>query len=132
MQLGPETIDVGRPQAIHPFRMLSLVVAAFSRQSAAITRLEARFLFRIFAYGFHGLSFALLVWEFWFRNRVGVCELRMGWVCPLFRHRKYSVPADSKLLENSLFSPIFYRWIRGWCSWRCVSVLTDEGMVTVF
>jgi len=44
-------------------------------------------------------------------NRVGVCELRMGWVCPLFRHRKYKVPADSKLLENSLFSPIFYRWI---------------------
>ena len=41
----------------------------------------------------------------------GVCELRMGWVRPLFRHRKYRVPADSKLLENSLFSPIFYRWI---------------------
>jgi len=66
VQVGPETIDVGRPQAIHPFRMLSLVVAAFSRQRAAITRLEVRFLFRIFAYGFHGLSFALLVWEFWF------------------------------------------------------------------
>ena len=41
----------------------------------------------------------------------GVCELRMGWVRPLFRHRKYRVPADSKLLENSRFSPIFYRWI---------------------
>jgi hypothetical protein len=35
----------------------------------------------------------------------------MGWVRPLFRHRKYRVPADSKLLENSRFSPIFYRWI---------------------
>jgi len=35
----------------------------------------------------------------------------MGWVRPLFRHRKYKAPADSKLLENSLFSPIFYRWI---------------------
>ena len=60
---------------------------------------------------FTGLSFALLVWEFWFRNRVEVCELRMGWVRPLFRHRNTRVPADSKLLENSLFSPIFYRWI---------------------
>jgi len=65
VQVGPETIDVGSPQAIHPFRMLSLVVAAFFRR-AAITRLEVRCLFRIFAYGFHGLSFALLVWEFWF------------------------------------------------------------------
>ena len=62
----------------------------------------------------------------------GVCELRMGWVRPLFRHRKYKVPADSKLFENSRFSPIFYRWIAVWCSWRCVSALTDEGMVTVF
>ena len=41
----------------------------------------------------------------------GVCELRMGWVRPLFRHRKYKAPADSKLLETLLFSPIFYRWI---------------------
>jgi hypothetical protein len=56
----------------------------------------------------------------------------MGWVRPLFRHRKYKVPADSKLLENSLFSPIFLPLDRGWCSWKCVSVLTDEGMVTAF
>jgi len=60
---------------------------------------------------FTGLSFALLVWEFWFRNRVEVCELRMGWVRPLFRHRNTRVPADSKLLENSLFARFFYRWI---------------------
>ena len=67
VQVGPETIDVGRPQAVHPFRSFSLpVVAALSRRRAAITRLEVRCLFRIFAYGFHGLSFALLVWEFWF------------------------------------------------------------------
>lgn len=62
----------------------------------------------------------------------GVCELRMGWVRPLFRHRKYKVPADSKLFENSLFSPIFYRWIAVGAPGRCVSALTDEGMVTVF
>src|SRR6185369_1143581 len=95
-------------RAIHPFRMLSLlVVAAFSRHPAAITRFGGRCLFRIFAYGFHGLSFALLVWVFWFRNRVGVCELRMGWVRPVFRHRKYKAPADSKLFENSLFARFF-------------------------
>ena len=64
VQLGPETIDVGRPQAFHPFRMFSLpVVAAFSRGRATISRLEVRCLFRIFAYGFHRLLFALLVWE---------------------------------------------------------------------
>jgi hypothetical protein len=56
----------------------------------------------------------------------------MGWVCPLFRHRKYKVPADSKLLENSLFSPIFLPLDRGGAPGRCVSVLTDEGMVTAF
>jgi len=39
---------------------------ALSRLRATTTRLEVRCLFRIFAYGFHGLSFALLVWEFWF------------------------------------------------------------------
>jgi hypothetical protein len=56
----------------------------------------------------------------------------MGWVRPLFRHRKYRVPADSKLLENSLFSPNFYRWIAVGAPGRCVSAMTDEGMVTVF
>ena len=67
VQVGPETIDVGSPQAIHPFRLLSLpFIAAFSRLRAISTRLEVRCLFRIFAYGFHRLSFALLVWEFWF------------------------------------------------------------------
>jgi len=66
VQLGPETIDVGRPQAFHPFRILYPVVAALSRERATFARLEVRCLFRIFAYGFHGLSFALLVWEFWF------------------------------------------------------------------
>jgi len=112
VQVGPETIDVGRPQAVHPFRSFSLpVVAALSRRRAAITRLEVRCLFRIFAYGFHGLSFALLVWEFVFWKSGGGCELRMGWVRPLFRHRKYRVPARHQLFENSLFSPIFYRWI---------------------
>jgi hypothetical protein len=57
-----------------------------------------------------------------------------GWVgcVRYFGIEKYSVPADSKLLENSLFSPIFLPLDRGWCSWRCVSVLTDEGMVSVF
>jgi hypothetical protein len=48
-------------------------VAALSRRRAAITRLEVRCLFRIFAYGFHRLSFALLVWEFVFLGiQVGV------------------------------------------------------------
>jgi hypothetical protein len=36
------------------------------RQRATFARLEVRCLFRIFAYGFHRLSFALLVWEFVF------------------------------------------------------------------
>jgi hypothetical protein len=73
MQLGPETIDVRRPQALDPFRLLSPFVAALSRQRATITRLEGRCLFRIFAYGFHRLSFALLVWEFVFLGiQVGV------------------------------------------------------------
>ena len=62
----------------------------------------------------------------------GVCELRMGWVRPLFRHRKYKAPADSKLFENLLFSPIFYRWIAVGAPGRCVSAMTDEGMVTAF
>ena len=66
VQLGPETIDVGRPQALDPFRILHPVVAALSRERATFARLEVRCLFRIFAYGFHGLSFALLVWEFVF------------------------------------------------------------------
>jgi hypothetical protein len=72
VQLGPETIDVGRPQAFHPFRLFSAVVAALSRGRATICRLEVRCLFRIFAYGFHRLLFALLVWEFCYENRVGV------------------------------------------------------------
>ena len=39
--------------------------------------------------------------------------MSFGWVgcVRYFGIRKYKVPADSKLLENSLFSPIFYRWI---------------------
>jgi len=49
VQLGPETIDVRRSQALDPFRILSPVVAALSRQRATITRLEVRCLFRIFA-----------------------------------------------------------------------------------
>jgi len=35
----------------------------------------------------------------------------MGWVRPLFRHRKYRLPADSKLFEKFSLCPIFYRWI---------------------
>ena len=66
VKLGPETIDVRRSQALHPSRILSALVAARIRQRATITALEVRFLFRIFAYGFHRLSFALLVWEFVF------------------------------------------------------------------
>ena len=36
-----------------------------------------------------------------------------GWVgcVRYFGIRKYKVPADSKLLENSLFARFFYRWI---------------------
>src|SRR6185369_724908 len=49
VQLSPETIDVGRPQALDPLRILSAFVAALSRQRAPITRLEVRCLFRIFA-----------------------------------------------------------------------------------
>jgi len=45
----------------------------------------------------------------------------MGWVRPLFRHRKSQVPADSKLLEKFSFVPDFLPLDRGWCSWRCVS-----------
>jgi hypothetical protein len=41
----------------------------------------------------------------------------MGWVRPLFRHRKYKVPADSKLLKIR-FLPDFLPLDRGWCSWK--------------
>jgi hypothetical protein len=66
VQLGPETIDVRRLQAFYPLRILYPVVAALSRERATFAWLEVHCLFRIFAYGFHGLSFALLVWEFVF------------------------------------------------------------------
>ena len=64
----------------------------------------------------------------------GVCELRMGWVRPLFRHRKYRVPADSKLFENSLFARFFTAGSRLVLLEMCqfaLWLLTDEGMVTV-
>ena len=110
------------------------VVAALSRQRATITRLEVRCFFRIFAYGFHRLSFDLLVWEFVSGNRWG-CELRMGWVRPLFRH-KVQVPADKQAVEILVFSPVFSAGLRlvllemRQCDRE--GLLTTEGMVTAF
>src|SRR5215216_2803726 len=62
----------------------------------------------------------------------GVCELRMGSVRPLFRHRS-TVPADSKLFGSSLCARFFtaglrlvFPEMRQFAFW----LLTDEGMVT--
>jgi len=54
VQVGPETIDVGGLQTLHPFRILSVpLVAALAGDGAIFARLEVRYLFRIFTYGFH-------------------------------------------------------------------------------
>jgi hypothetical protein len=54
VQVGPETIDVRRPEAFHPFRILSVpVVAALPGHRALFARFEFRGFFRIFTYGFH-------------------------------------------------------------------------------
>jgi len=58
----------------------------------------------------------------------------MGWVRPIFRHRKYK--SSRWLLENFSLCPIFYRWIAvgapGDASVGRLGLLTDEGMVTAF
>jgi len=56
---------------------------------------------------FTGLSFALLVWEFWFG--IGWRYVSFGWVgcVRYFGIESTRVPADSKLLENSLFARFF-------------------------
>src|SRR5215207_8854847 len=119
VQLGPETIDVRSPQALHPFRIFSPLVAALSRLRATIAALEVRSLFRIFAYGFHRLLFAYSSGSSCSGNRVGCVSF--GWVgCVRYFGIEVRCQPTASCLEV-LFVPDFLPLDRGWCSWRCVS-----------